>query len=100
MVQRLPFLALLLSAALVGGCQRGFDRSALKPDADGFISWEDAKRLILSGETTNVAQNHERIVYITLKDGAEFKAREDRLDEVIRLIRDHGLEGQIGIATE
>jgi hypothetical protein len=79
---------------------RGNVRATIKPDENGFISWEDAKRLILSGGTTSVAQTHERVVYVNLKDGTSYKTRETRLDEVVNLIRENGLQDKISIATE
>jgi hypothetical protein len=103
---------LLLWLAPAAGCgppaQKGptppgvtrVDRSTLKPDAEGYIPWEDAKRLILSGEVTSVAQNHARDVWLTLKDGATYKAREERLDEVWTFIKDNRLQNKISYATE
>jgi hypothetical protein len=76
------------------------DRSTIKPDAEGFIPWEDAKRRILSGEVTSITQTHDRVVGLTLKDGATYKAREERLDEVWTFLKDHRLQNKISYATE
>src|SRR5947209_327120 len=94
---------LLLGLAPAGGCgpavERGatppgvtrVDRSTIKPDAEGYIPWGDAKRLILSGEVTSVTQTQGLVVTLTLKDGATYKAKEERLDEVWSFIKEHRL---------
>jgi hypothetical protein len=93
-------LLLLLCLTLAGGCRKAFDKSALKPDAEGFIPWADAKRLILSGEVVAVSQTHARVVGMTLKDGTTYRSKEDRLDEVWTLIKDNNLQDRISFATE
>ncbi len=83
---------------LFAGC--GSPRVTIPTDRDGFIPWRDARGLILSGRVSSVAQNHGRVVWLTLKDGTTYKSREDRLDEVIHLIEEHGLGDEITISTE
>jgi hypothetical protein len=118
MVRSRPILVagLLLSLTPVSGCGPSLDktspraggklavtsvdRSTIRPDAEGYIPWEDAKRLILSGEVTSVTQTRARVVGLTLKDGATYKAREDQLDEVWTFIKDHRLQSKISYVTE
>jgi hypothetical protein len=91
---------LLLLGLLLVGCRGPVGPGAVKVGPDGFITWADAKQLILSGEVISVAQNHDRVVWLTLKNDTTYKTREDRLDEVIRFIEEHGLQDKISIATE
>ena len=94
------FLLLFLFLTLTFGCRSSFDQSTLKPDAKGFIPWNDAKRAILSGDVVAVAQNHAGVVWITFNDGTTFKAQENRIDEVLEFIRDNNLQDKITFATE
>ena len=61
---RFTLLIVFLSLLTLVGCRRSaVDRTLLKVDENGFISWEDGKRLILSGETRSVARTHARVVH-------------------------------------
>jgi hypothetical protein len=91
---------LLLGFLLLAGCRGPVGPGVVKVGPDGFIAWADARQLILSGGVVSVAQNHDRVVSLNLKDGTTYKTREDRLDEVIHFIEDHGLQDKISIATE
>ena len=86
--------------AIAFGCRPSFDKSSLKTVAAGFIPWEDAKRAIASGEVKSVLQNHRREVFFTLKDGTEFRTREDNPDEVWHFIKDNNLRDKIRFGTE
>src|SRR5260370_7407797 len=90
-------LLLLLCLTLGFGCRKAFDKSALKPDAEGFIPWADAKRLILSGEVVAVSQTHARVVGMTLKDGTTYQSKEKRLNEVWTLITHTHLQNLISL---
>ena len=87
----------LLGVCFMTGCGSSLDRTTLKPDAQGFIPWVDAKRAILSGEVVAVAQNHDRVVWITLKDDTTYMSRENQLDEVIDFIEKNNLRASISI---
>jgi hypothetical protein len=95
---RFTLLIVFLSLLTLVGCRRSaVDRTLLKVDENGFISWEDGKRLILSGETRSVARTHARVVSITLKDETTYKTKEEGTESVVQLIKDNGLEIQINM---
>ncbi len=95
-----PSLLIGLLALMICGCNSCPDLSALKVDGQGYIPWDDAKKIILGCEVNQVMQNHALVVSITLKDGREFRTIEPEIDDVWLLIKKHGLQKKIGYVTE
>ncbi|MBL8809638.1 MAG: hypothetical protein JNM43_05630 [Planctomycetaceae bacterium] len=97
-LRNLVFLLTLMT--LLNGCQESFDKTTLRPDASGHVPWKDAQRAILSGAVVGVTQTHSKEVSFTFDDGSTFRTKEDRIDEVLDLIKDNHLEDTISIVTE
>jgi hypothetical protein len=54
------------------------------------VSWEEAVRLILSGEVTMIFQAHSLEVVLTLTDGGHVVTTEPAIDDVFRVVQDCG----------
>jgi hypothetical protein len=109
-IRDLLWLAVVVAVAAVGLFSRWIWPTAPPATApevivvdrgqDGKISWNDAKRLIASGETKMVMQTHARLVVLQLKNGTSYQTVENQIDEALQYIRQCGLRGKIDYATE
>lgn len=52
------------------------------------IEWSKAKDMILAGQAISVGQTHALHVSITGRDGVEYRTREPKIDEVLRLLEE------------
>jgi len=66
-----------------------------------FISWHQARELILGCRVSAVMQTHALDIYLTLKDGREIRAVEPTIDEIFRVVDEAKARcGAIQLATE
>ncbi|MBI2086478.1 hypothetical protein HYT74_04000 [Candidatus Daviesbacteria bacterium] len=66
------------------------------------VSWEEAVRILNSGQVTGTFQTHALDVILYLKDGSETKTKEPRIDEIHREIEKCSVckKGEFMISTE
>lgn len=64
----------------------------------GEVSWDEMKKVVLTGKVDSVSQTHKRRVTAYMSDGTQYEATEPALDDIIKLIRESGKD--IPIATE
>lgn len=78
------------------------DMKAVPPaGTSSSVSWEEAKRLILSGQVKEIYQAHSLLVILVLKDGSRKTTTEPKIDIVFDVVRQCGqLCSDIISATE
>jgi hypothetical protein len=76
------------------------DLASIRVGQDGYISWEDAKRVLLHPDADTVMQAHSLDVKISMKDGTVFRTKEPKIDDVWRFIKANGLKDRINYDTE
>lgn len=68
--------------------------------ADGYISWEEAIKILNGGQVTMVVQGHNLEVQLNTKDGKVYKTFEPKIDEILKEIEECQSCGKIAIGIE
>ena len=76
------------------------DLASIQRGPDGFISWEDAERVLLHPDVKHVTQFHSKVVDIYMKNGDRYKTMQRRIDAAWHIIENNGFKNRISYETE